>query len=661
MNLPSQQGSSLDATPPDDHTDDAPDQPERSSDPDRSDFLAAVLDGVPGLVFVFDDDDRVIWGNRAARARVSDSAHPLRGRAAAELFRSSDVHIVREALGEARRGDGPTTVDVALDAGDGESISCALTGRQLPDDNSVPSGGVVGVARRTAALDGRARRLRRERNRLEALYSGLPSPVLHYEVREGEARVRGVNEAFEEVFGLSEADILGQNLDPVISPDRPDQHAEGLTQQAVEEGSVQAEVVRETAEGPRHFRLSSVLFSGGEHPEGYAIYTDITEQKEREQTLRREQEALRTMYRITADQAATFEDKMQRLIDLGRDHLALPYGFLTEITDGTQHIVRASGTHPLLQPGETCPLSESYCRKTIQEESLLAVQDAPEEGWADDPAYEIFELGSYIGAQILVEGELYGTLCFAATEPRDESFTERERTFVELMTRWASYELEQRRATEQLEHQNEQLDSFASLVTHDLRNPLNVAKGRLELAKEDEDLDHLAAVGRALDRMDEIIEDVLALTWGNQDLDEDDLEACALAELAEGSWDHVDVSEATLQVEACPIIKADEGQLQRLLENLFRNSVEHGGETVTVWVGALDDGFFVEDDGPHIPEEKRDKVFETGYSSEEEGTGLGLNIVQTIAGAHGWTLSLTTGRDGGARFEVRGVDLNSSS
>ena len=442
MTPPPQQGSSLDADPPDDHTNDAPDQPERSSDADRSDFLAAVLDGIPGLVFVFDDDDHVIWGNRAARATPSGSTQPLRGRKAAELFRSSDVYIVREALGEVRRGDGPTTVDVALNVGDGEPISCTFTGRRLPSENSAPSGYVVGVTRRTAALDGRVRRLRRERSRLEALYSGLPSPVLHYEVQEGEARVRGGNEAFEDVFGLSEADILDQNVDPVITPDRLDQHAERLTRQAVEEGSVQAEVVRETAEGPRYFRLNSVLFSGGERSEGYAIYTDITEQKERERTLQEEQEALRTMYRITADRDAAFKEKVQQLIDLGREYLTLPYGFLTEITDGTQHIVQTSGTRPLFQPGESCPLSESYCRKTIQGESLLAVQDAPDEGWADDPAYEIFELGSYIGAQILVEGELYRTLCFAATEPRDESFTERERTFVELMTRWASYELE---------------------------------------------------------------------------------------------------------------------------------------------------------------------------------------------------------------------------
>jgi signal transduction histidine kinase len=161
--------------------------------------------------------------------------------------------------------------------------------------------------------------------------------------------------------------------------------------------------------------------------------------------------------------------------------------------------------------------------------------------------------------------------------------------------------------------------------------------------------------------MDEIIEDVLALTWGGQDLDGEDLDVCDLQQLAEESWDHVDMPEATLQAEDAPVIVADEGRLQRLLENLFRNSAEHGGASVTIWVGGFDDGFFVEDDGPGIPDEKRDEVFEHGYSSEDEGTGLGLNIVQTIAEAHGWTLSVTGGREGGARFEVRGVEREASS
>jgi PAS domain S-box-containing protein len=133
--------------------------------------------------------------------------------------------------------------------------------------------------------------------------------VVHYRVQDGKAIVQGVNVAFEEVFGVSEEALTGQDLDVLIAPDEQAGQTETLTQRAVEEGSVQAEVVRETEDESRHFRLNSVLLSRGEQPEGYAIYTDVTEQKEREQTLRDEQKALRSMYRITADQEASFEEK----------------------------------------------------------------------------------------------------------------------------------------------------------------------------------------------------------------------------------------------------------------------------------------------------------------------------------------------------------------
>jgi PAS domain S-box-containing protein len=624
--------------------------------PGRPDFAEAVLEALPGLVFVFDDDNELAWWNESLQEVTGYSAQTLRGMALPTLFADADVQALQRTLEAVRADTKSATVDAALVTELGDTISCEVTGRPFPDGTQ-RAGWVVGVGRDASAHDTKDQELRRERNRLATLYGGLPSPVVHYRVQDGKAIVQGVNVAFEEVFGVSEEALTGQDLDVLIAPDEQAGQAEILTQRAVEEGSVQAEVVRETEDESRHFRLNSVLLSRGEQPEGYAIYTDVTEQKEREQTLRDEQKALRSMYRITADQEASFEEKIQRLIDLGREYLSLPYGFLTHISDDAQQIVHAAGTHPLLQPGSSCPLPESYCRKTIQKGSLLAVQDAVADGWEDDPAYDTFGLGTYIGSQILVEDELYGTFCFAASEARDESFSERERTFVELMTRWASYELEHRRATERLERQNERLDSFASLVTHDLRNPLNVAKGRLELARDTGDLSHLAAVSRGLDRMDAIIEDVLTLTWGGQDLDPDALEACDLARLTDECWEHVDMSEATLQTDDGEIVKADEGRLQRLLENLFRNAVEHGGNDVTIWVGRLDNGFFVEDDGPGIPEETREKVFEAGYSSEEEGTGLGLSIVGTIAEAHGWTVSVTEGREGGARFELTGVDI----
>lgn len=215
---------------------------------------------------------------------------------------------------------------------------------------------------------------------------------------------------------------------------------------------------------------------------------------------------------------------------------------------------------------------------------------------------------------------------------------------------------EQKEREARLKRQNEQLDSFAGVLSHDLRNPLNVAKGRLQLAREDGSPSHLETVDRALDRMDEIIEDVLTLTWGTQDLDPENLTSCKVEEMAETSWKQVDTARATLRVEEDVVVQAHEGRLQRLLENLFRNAVEHGGKEVTVWIGSVANGLFVEDDGPGIPSEERDKAFKSGYSSNEEGTGLGLSIVRAIAEAHGWSLSVAEGSKGGARFEFRDVE-----
>ncbi len=394
-------------------------------------------------------------------------------------------------------------------------------------------------------------------------------------------------------------------------------------------------------------RLQDLAALGGE---------ELTLRRGVNEILDEEHHALRSMYRITAATDTSFEEKTQKLLDLGRKYLALPYGFVTRISDDVQQVLYSSGTHPLLQPGDRCPLRQAYCRKTIQEEGFLAIQNAADEGWDGDEAYETFGLGAYIGAQIIVEGDLYGTVCFAAPEVRDTPFTKRERTFVELMSRWASYELEQHHAKERLRRQNDRLESFASILSHDLRNPLTVAKGRLGIAVETGDADQIKAIGRALDRMNEIIEDVLALTWGSRTIEDGDLQVCHLADVAETCWDHVETAGARLYVEDGPSFYADESRLQQLLENLFRNAVEHGGEDVSVWIGALPDGFFVEDDGPGIPPERCDEIFEMGTTSREEGTGLGLSIVDMIAHAHGWSVRVAEGRTGGARFEITGVD-----
>jgi signal transduction histidine kinase len=242
----------------------------------------------------------------------------------------------------------------------------------------------------------------------------------------------------------------------------------------------------------------------------------------------------------------------------------------------------------------------------------------------------------------------------------------------------------------ELERKNERLEEFAGVVSHDLRNPLNVAGGYLALAREERDSGHLASVAAAHDRMEAMITDLLALARQGESID--DTEPVDVAATAEACWESVATGPATLSVGAVPALVADRDRLRQLLENLMRNAVEHGstdpssqarGDAVehgsttpppgdqedaaadggdgalTVTVGALDDGagFYVADGGPGIPAGERERVFEDGYSTNDDGTGLGLAIVREVAEAHGWTVSLTEGDAGGARFEVTGVSL----
>jgi len=203
------------------------------------------------------------------------------------------------------------------------------------------------------------------------------------------------------------------------------------------------------------------------------------------------------------------------------------------------------------------------------------------------------------------------------------------------------------------------VDRVASVISHDLRNPLDVAKARLRAGREMEGSeDHLEHVEQAHERMERIIQDVLTLARGEEVIEPGG--TVDLGVVAEDAWETVETNGATLSVTGpLPATVADRDRVKRLFENLFRNAVEHGGDDVEIRVGRVEDGttgFYVADDGPGIPAERRTAVFRPGYSSEEHGTGLGLAIVRRIADVHGWSVSVTDAEGGGARFEMVDVE-----
>ncbi|RYJ08681.1 PAS domain S-box protein [Halogeometricum borinquense] len=204
----------------------------------------------------------------------------------------------------------------------------------------------------------------------------------------------------------------------------------------------------------------------------------------------------------------------------------------------------------------------------------------------------------------------------------------------------------------ELQKQNDRLEKFASIVSHDLRNPLSVARGYIELAEEKGEKEYFEKINSALNRMEGLIEDLLVLSKARDNIG--DGTECPLNEIAREGWTYVETGDANLQIaDETPLVYGECNLLTELFENLFRNAVEHGGEDVTVNVGKLDrtDGFYVEDNGTGIPPEKREDVFEYGYTTNQGGTGFGLAIVADIANAHGWSISLTASSEGGTRFE----------
>ena len=207
-----------------------------------------------------------------------------------------------------------------------------------------------------------------------------------------------------------------------------------------------------------------------------------------------------------------------------------------------------------------------------------------------------------------------------------------------------------------LRRQNERLEEFAAIVSHDLRNPLNTATGFLELLSEDVADERLDRIAAAHDRMAALIEDLLALARNGRRVT--DAAPVDLRTAAERAWTTVS-PDGTLEVTGTATVRADPARFRQVLENLVRNAADHAAPHPTVTVGPLADGegFYVADDGPGIPGNERSEVFETGYTSVPGGTGLGLAIVERAAEAHGWTVEVREGEDGGARFEFRGVDV----
>jgi signal transduction histidine kinase len=395
---------------------------------------------------------------------------------------------------------------------------------------------------------------------------------------------------------------------------------------------------------------------------GVSVYLeDVTADRQRRRELANREAVLREIYDVIADRERPFEAQVEALLEIGQRELDTDWGTLARV-EGDDYVFEVLGSQfGPFEEGDRADLEMTYCEEVVEEQEGLCFGDveAERQDLTGRLAHDLVGITCYLGTPVIVDDEVYGTFCFYGTDAREGKFSEWEVALVDIMGRWTSAAMEQKLAEDRLRDQNQRLEEFATIVSHDLRNPLEVASNRLALAAEDCESEQLVRIRDAHERMETLIDDVLTMAQAGNTVDE--VSAVDAGAVARSAWETVPTDGASLTVVDEFTLQADESRLLQLFENLFRNALEHGSEDAAVTVGATSYGFYVEDDGPGIPPDDRADVFEFGHTSTEEGTGVGLAVVEQVAHAHGWTVNLAdadgAGADGeegvGARFEFK--------
>jgi len=439
----------------------------------------------------------------------------------------------------------------------------------------------------------------------EILTDGAGNPV--------DYRFLDVNERFEAYTGLDAESIVGKRVTEVLPAIEETDFVETYGRVALAGESVRFEQYSEPLD--RYYDISAFPLGDGLF---VTAFVDITARKEREQELRQYEAILEGM-----DDAALVIDRDYRLEYANQPVLSFLDRELEQLRGFD--VVQGLGEYAESDAG------------------LLRIERALD---------SVLEGGPEDAEPVKVELVLELPEDRVTTEFHCSPVSMGDTNKAILIARDVT---ERKEREQELAETNERLDSFARRLAHELRNPLAVMSARLTLLEDTGDQQHLDHLERSISRMERLIDDLLVLA--NEGEVAIDPGPVGLGAAAEGCWEVIRTPETEIEIRTHARILADEERLHQLLENLFRNAVEHAGKNVTVTVGELKDGFYIADDGRGIPEEKRESMFEYGVTDLPHGTGLGLPIVREMARIHGWSVDITDADCGGARFEFHGVDF----
>lgn len=356
-----------------------------------------------------------------------------------------------------------------------------------------------------------------------------------------------------------------------------------------------------------------------------------------------------------------FEEKAREALALGEEYLAVDNGHLTRIDPETDHWEAMVSTDPpngQFPTGLQLELGKTYCRRTLEADGSVALSDATNQGWGDDPAYESHGLSCYHGTALVIDGEPYGTVCFVAREARSDPFSEVETMFAELLTRLLERELERERHEAELTRQTNLASVFNRVLRHNFRNDISVIRGFSQLIADDRDGDDYSEI--VLTKIDDLIELSEKARELNRIVTADsEREAVAIGPFIQGVVEPLAEAhpDASITVES-----ADEDltvsvlpNFGRALDELFENALKHSGDspTVTVTVDPVPNAVEIRiaDDGPGLADDEADVIDAGTETPLVHGSGLGLWLAHWIVTSHAGSMDATV-TDAGTTITV---------
>jgi len=523
-----------------------------------------------------------------------------------ERVHSDDRDKLKSAIQTAIKEDEQFESEYRIPRDDGEQRWVRARGGIFSDDGSER---MVGIVTDISERKENERKITKFESAVEASGHAIF-------ITDVDGTIEYVNEAFEEITGYAATEAIGRTPQILDSGEVPDAHFESLWETILKGDVFQEKIINQRKDGSRYHAnqtIAPITDESGEILAFVAVHNDVTEAKECERELRSLKEQYETLLDAARDPVFAVDAETGEILETNGAAETL-IGEPQENIIGRHH----SSLHPA---AKTELYQEVFNRAREERMRVQRLPDGsqPELVTADDDRIPI-EIS--VNTASLPDGTvMFGTF-------RDV----------------------------ELKREKERLDAVTSTLSHDLRNPLNVAQARLQLLNDEFQSEHIEPIITAHNRIETLIEDVLTLARNGDPVDE--TEPVVLSDFVDTCLEGVETAGATLVVETEQTVQAEETRLKQLVKNILRNAIDHIGEDVTITVGDLDDGFYIADDGPGIPIDERDQIFEFGYSSTTKGTGLGLAIVQEITKAHDWEISVTDSDFGGARFEITGVAID---